>query len=232
MPILYANIVEAAGTVKGQYPAKEKDTNFSEVILNKIVPRVEATNHKRTLTQKQYEYHYKYSGAFIYFCVAENASKRVCWAFIDDVEELFLKTPGISPSKVTKVLEERIKFYNNPANDKVAALQNKVDEVREVMIDNLDQILDRGEKMDVLVDKTNELQQGAGEFRKGTRKVKRAMLVRVIVLVIILVVIILIVAIALGLGLGLGLGIPASRIIPIITTTAAPTTTTAPVALF
>jgi hypothetical protein len=110
MPILYASIVEA-GQVKGQYPTK--GSNFEEIITQKIVPRIETNNHRRTLTQGQYEFHYKYSGTIIYFCVAEDTAKRTCWAFIDDIEQRFLKDTRISQSNLNKMLNTRIVILFN-----------------------------------------------------------------------------------------------------------------------
>ena len=52
---------------------------------------------------------------------------------------------------------------NNPDQfDKVAAVQKQVDEVKNVMIENIEKVLDRGEKIELLVDRTQTLRNSAG----------------------------------------------------------------------
>lgn len=40
------------------------------------------------------------------------------------------------------------------------------------MIQNIDKVIDRGEKIDILVSKTSDLSDNALQFRKGARKLK------------------------------------------------------------
>lgn len=43
-------------------------------------------------------------------------------------------------------------------SDNVAKLRSQVDEVKDVMTQNIERVLDRGEKLDDLVDKTEDLE--------------------------------------------------------------------------
>ncbi len=77
--------------------------------MEKIIPKLPRSNHKRTLQQKDLEFHYKYSGNYVYFCVAKaGTAKRVCWAFVEDLETEFLKLRNPTPSKVKQVIKERM----------------------------------------------------------------------------------------------------------------------------
>ncbi|XP_077994977.1 vesicle-associated membrane protein 3-like [Glandiceps talaboti] len=53
-------------------------------------------------------------------------------------------------------------------------LQGDVDEVAGLLRDNIDKVLERGEKLDTMVDRTEDLQAGAEQFQKTSKKVKRA----------------------------------------------------------
>jgi pyoverdine/dityrosine biosynthesis protein Dit1 len=44
--------------------------------------------------------------------------------------------------------------YNNQKNDKIAKVQEEISQVKDVMIRNIDKVLERGEKIELLVDKT------------------------------------------------------------------------------
>ena len=59
--------------------------------------------------------------------------------------------------------------------DKVAAVQKQVDEVKNVMIENIEKVLDRGEKIELLVDKTQSLRNSADTFHRQGKQLRRQM---------------------------------------------------------
>ena len=60
-------------------------------------------------------------------------------------------------------------------NTKVASVQQQVSEVKEIMMDNIEKVLDRGEKIEVLVDKTEALRFQADNFHKQGRALRNRM---------------------------------------------------------
>lgn len=61
-------------------------------------------------------------------------------------------------------------FYNNnPTSDNIARVQAQIDEVKDVMLENIDRVLERGERIELLVDKTDKLNQQAFKFEKSVR---------------------------------------------------------------
>ena len=56
---------------------------------------------------------------------------------------------------------------------KIGDVMAQVNDVRAVMIDNIDKVLDRGEKLDHLMDKSGELRNQADRFRQGTTDARR-----------------------------------------------------------
>lgn len=58
-------------------------------------------------------------------------------------------------------------FYNtNPTSDNISKVQAQIDTVKDVMIENIDRVLERGERIELLVDKTDRLNQQAFKFEK------------------------------------------------------------------
>jgi vesicle-associated membrane protein 7 len=154
------------------------------------------------------ELHYKFEGNYVYFCVASAGfTKRTCWAFIEDIQEKFLKLNNASSSTVKKLIKDRMAFFNDPKNDKITEINDKLDNIKDVMIDNIDKILDRGDKLENLQQATDDLAEAGNDFRRGAAKVKRAMCTRWVILTIILIVIVLFVILVLALALGLGIGL-------------------------
>lgn len=59
--------------------------------------------------------------------------------------------------------------------DRVSRVQGEIEEVRQVMVANIDKVLERGEKIELLVDKAENLNQQAFKFRKQSSALKSAM---------------------------------------------------------
>lgn len=102
--------------------------------------------------------------------------------FLDDVARAFKqKYPtGVDSavayelSDFSKVLEERMSFYSLNSSDPVTRVKGQLDEVKGVMIQNLEKVLARGEKLELLVEKTESLQNVAFNFRREGRVLHRA----------------------------------------------------------
>lgn len=82
--------------------------------------------------------------------------------------------------------------YNSARTDKIAKVQEEISQVKDVMIKNIDKVLERGEKIELLVDKTEVLDQHAFKFKKQSRSLKRAMWWKNIKLTILIIVIIIV----------------------------------------
>ncbi|KAI8337845.1 synaptobrevin-domain-containing protein [Choanephora cucurbitarum] len=60
-------------------------------------------------------------------------------------------------------------------NSKTSQVQKQVDEVVGIMQENIDKVVQRGERMDDLRGKTEDLQATAGHFRRGANQVRKRM---------------------------------------------------------
>lgn len=58
---------------------------------------------------------------------------------------------------------------------RVAAVQAAVDGVKAVMVDNIEKVLERGERIELLVDKTDGLRDSAGRFQAAGRQLRQRM---------------------------------------------------------
>ncbi|KAL6465994.1 hypothetical protein MHYP_G00261270 [Metynnis hypsauchen] len=87
--------------------------------------------------------------------------------------------------------------------DRVKALQSQVDGVKDIMTQNVDRILARGERLDDLMDKSEDLQAGAQNFKQTSQKVARAYWwknVKLIMVIIVVVVVIVLIIVLLATG--------------------------------
>ncbi|XP_036954677.1 vesicle-associated membrane protein 8 [Acanthopagrus latus] len=96
--------------------------------------------------------------------------------------------------------------------DKVQTLRDQVDGVKNIMTENVDRILARGERLDDLMDKSEDLQAGAQHFKQTSQKVARSYWwknVKLVVVIVVVVLIIVLIIILLATGV-----IPTSAPVP------------------
>ena len=77
-------------------------------------------------------------------------------------------------------------------------IQNEVNEVVGIMQDNIEKVMERGEKIEVLQDKTDDLQNSATKFKKGANRVRKAMWWKDMKLKLIIVVVIIVIVLAIA----------------------------------
>lgn len=64
--------------------------------------------------------------------------------------------------------------YNTaPPTDEVDRAKGELAQVKNIMVQNVEQILSRGERIELLVDKTDNMAHQATAFRRGARTVRR-----------------------------------------------------------
>ena len=88
--------------------------------------------------------------------------------------------------------------------DAVKNVQAEIENVRGIMTENIERVLERGERIDLLVDKTDRLGEGARDFRVRSRGLRRRMWWKNVKLMVLVgVVIIFLVYLFVGMACGL-----------------------------
>eukprot|EP01036_Dinobryon_divergens_P026988 gene26988-35693_t len=136
-----------------------------------------------------YVFHYIVDQGIIFLCMSdENTKRRLAFSFLDDIKGLWRERFSATEQTAiafsmnesfSPVLKARIVYFNsNPSADTIGRVQSQIDTVKDVMIENIDRVLERGEKIELLVDKTDRLNQQAFKFEKSSRTLKHSMYYR------------------------------------------------------
>lgn len=73
-------------------------------------------------------------------------------------------------------IADLMQTYNTaPPADELSRAQTELNQVKDIMVQNVEQILSRGERIELLVDKTDVMAGQATAFRRGARSVRRQM---------------------------------------------------------
>ncbi|CAK7325219.1 unnamed protein product [Dovyalis caffra] len=98
----------------------------------------------------------------------------------DDDDDLFEDRFGIAYNLDREFgprLKEHMQYCMNHPEEisKLSKLKAQITEVKGIMMDNIEKVLDRGEKIELLVDKTENLQFQADSFQRQGRQLRRKM---------------------------------------------------------
>lgn len=89
-------------------------------------------------------------------------------------------------------------------NDAIGKAQKEIDDVRGIMTENIERVLERGERLDLLIDKTDRLGGSARDFRFRSKGLRRRMWWKNMKLMVLLtVVVVFLIYLFVGFGCGL-----------------------------
>ncbi|KAG8484362.1 hypothetical protein CXB51_023851 [Gossypium anomalum] len=151
--------------------------NFTGIAAQ-CLQKLPASNNKFTYTCDGHTFNYLVEDGFTYCVVAvESAGRQVPIAFLERVKEDFNKRYGGGKAATATAkslnrefgskLKEHMQYcVDHPEEiSKLAKVKAQVSEVKGVMMENIEKVLDRGEKIELLVDKTENLRSQVSTFR-------------------------------------------------------------------
>lgn len=153
-----------------------------------LLAKIPAVDGRMTYVYDEYVFHYIVESGICFLCMSDEQNRhRVPFAFLQDMKDLFRKKYGFeTPQRAiafsfneqfSKTIAERMSYYNDAGSnvDNLAAVKNQIEDVKGVMVENIEKVLERGEKIELLVDKTDRLNQQAFRFESSSRNLRRAM---------------------------------------------------------
>ena len=188
--------------------------NFA-IVASKLLARFPNSEGRNTYSyDDEHDFHLYSSGGLFFLCLAEHGMPlRAAYGLLGSLKEKFLqnyasrweRANAYAMSDFSHVISAELKHFNNPESDKMNRLKENISDVKDVMRNNINKVLERGEKIELLVNKSEALAESATVFHKKAKKLKWAMCrenakLWIIILVVILIVIGIIVATVCGGG--------------------------------
>ncbi|CCX32108.1 synaptobrevin-domain-containing protein [Pyronema domesticum] len=115
-----------------------------------------------------------------------SVTRKLPFGFLIEIQKLFLArytqssladAPPYGCAEFNSVLKSTMARFSQGGEDEdvVIKAQREIESVRGIMTENIERVLERGERIDLLVDKTAGLQTGSREFRVRSRGLRRRM---------------------------------------------------------
>ena len=183
MSLLYA-LVSRENVVLAEYTSTNGNfPSVTRMVLTKISSQ---EDHKMSLAYDTQVFHYIVSSGVTYLVMADaSLRRRMPFTFLNDIKSQFEQSYGdraqtanafAMNEEFAPVLQRRIHHYNNdPNGDLLTKTQNQVKDLKNGAMKNIEKVLERGEKIDLLVDKTDRMRNTANKFARTSRSLKNAM---------------------------------------------------------
>ncbi|XP_070148046.1 vesicle-associated membrane protein 7 isoform X1 [Ovis canadensis] len=160
--------------------------NFLEV-TEQILAKIPSENNKLTYSHGNYLFHYICQDRIVYLCITDDDFERSrAFNFLNEIKKRFQTTygsraqtalPYAMNSEFSSVLAAQLKHHSeNKGLDKVMETQAQVDELKGIMVRNIDLVAQRGERLELLIDKTENLVDSSREMMLDKKQIRAVFL--------------------------------------------------------
>ncbi|AET00197.1 putative Longin-like domain-containing protein [Medicago truncatula] len=202
MGILYA-LVARGTVVLAEFTGT---TTNAAAIARQILEKIPGNNDTHvSYSQDRYIFHVKRTDGLTVLCMADDSvGRRIPFAFLEEIHQRFVRSYGRAVltaeayamnDEFSRVLNQQMEYFSSDPNaDRINRLKGEMSQVRNVMIENIDKVLDRGDRLELLVDKAANMQGNTFRFRKQARRFRSTVWWRNVKLTIALIVILIVIA--------------------------------------
>lgn len=158
---------------------------FNIYIYFLLLGKIDDVDGKMSYVYDQHVFHYIIENHIIYMCMCDDMEKRrIPFSFLDDIKNRFKAAYGDRAQTAIafamsedfgRTMQKQMEYYNSSSSDSLSQVTTKLDDVKNIMVQNIEMVLERGEKLELLVDKTDKLQSQAFKFEKSSKELKIAM---------------------------------------------------------
>lgn len=188
MAIIYA-LISRQQTVLAENTSTTATGNFPTV-TRVLLEKIPQQDEKMTLVHDDYVFHYIVENGICYMCMSDEKNKhRIPFAFLEDIKDRFLRQFGLEGAQQAIAfamnedfkgsIADRMEYFNSDeadrAIDNIGTVKSQIDEVKDNMVQNIERVLERGERIELLVDRTDALTQQAFRFESTSHSLRRHM---------------------------------------------------------
>uniref|UniRef100_A0AC11DQ76 Vesicle associated membrane protein 7 n=1 Tax=Ovis aries TaxID=9940 RepID=A0AC11DQ76_SHEEP len=191
------NFLEVTEQILAKIPSENNKLTYSH---GKLLDGSNHTSLPPMVFVPSYLFHYICQDRIVYLCITDDDFERSrAFNFLNEIKKRFQTTygsraqtalPYAMNSEFSSVLAAQLKHHSeNKGLDKVMETQAQVDELKGIMVRNIDLVAQRGERLELLIDKTENLVDSSVTFKTTSRNLARAMCMKNLKLTIIIIII-------------------------------------------
>mmetsp|Transcript_63799 Transcript_63799/g.118540 ORF Transcript_63799/g.118540 Transcript_63799/m.118540 type:complete len:222 (-) Transcript_63799:7-672(-) len=174
-------LVKSALVARGTFVLCEYDASSGSDDLNeisrKVLGKIPKTGSTSSYVYAGHAFHYLLDNDkdIVYLCVAAlSAGSEANLKFLKELRRKFeahSSTGRNSAAELTRMLRDLLSQYNkDKGKTDIQKMEAELEDVTEQMHDNLRKVMERGERIESLLDKTANLKSESASFRKGASR--------------------------------------------------------------
>lgn len=159
--------------------------NFKSVAI-RLLENIDSKKQYHVLQSDPYVFHsFTDNNRMNYLCLTEKtASAQLRISFLEELNRKWTAKYGSQGAKFTSYSKQKefspeiqalFTMYNSERAQKIANIKGNIAQAQEKMTENLTQALIRGEKLEVMEEKANNIKENAQVFHRKATAVKRKM---------------------------------------------------------
>ncbi|KEG04405.1 SNARE protein, putative [Plasmodium chabaudi chabaudi] len=171
MSIIYG-LVAKDKTVLAEYT--EFGGNFSNIarLLLEIIP---PHSSRKSYIYNDYVFHQLMKNGITFMAMTDRElGFLIPYSFLEEVSKIFFKHFNYTSDFITlsldeefkSVLKENMRKFNDYEANEVHNLKSQISNIQNIIIENIEKILERREKIDILVNRSEKLRQENFNFRR------------------------------------------------------------------
>lgn len=186
-PIEYVAV--ARGTVV-LVSHQETGAHFDYLVEDVLRDIPTGAEFKTTRPRGGFTFHLLVGGDLVFVCATSpDASLHIAFQCLAQVKERFLL--GSLPVRAQVAEQHELdrdfgsvaaeimsRCNEGQTGDQISALNRQVEDVKGIMAQNIEKVVERGDRLDSLLEKTQDLEQAGTAFRATAKKVNRHMCLR------------------------------------------------------
>ncbi|KAJ2224282.1 hypothetical protein IWW45_008129, partial [Coemansia sp. RSA 485] len=150
--IIYALVARRSVILSEHSNTTGNFQQITQAILEKIPPN----DSKLTYVYDRYLFHYISENGIVYLCMSDDKfGRRIPFAFLQDLMERFIaaftdtEIDGASAyglNSFARTIARQMDYYSrNPQVDAIRQAQGEISQVKDVMVQNIERVLERGD---------------------------------------------------------------------------------------
>jgi len=190
MSIIYTVIANRTN-VLAEYSPDSYAGNFIG-ITQRLLQKTPTQDAKQSYTydggkdqQGCFLFHFMVSDKITYLCMtSEGYTRMLSFKYLDEIKKSFISTYGERAKSLHAYsanadfkhkLQTLMDLYNSHEQNKIGKVTAQVAEVKDIMQENIEKVIEREELIVSLVGKSEALSTSSGIFQRNSKKLKRAL---------------------------------------------------------
>jgi vesicle-associated membrane protein 7 len=182
--LIYCMVARGKDTILAEYSGCSG--NFTSYVPQ-VMRKLDISKLLSNYVLERYSFFVLAREGYVYLVLADsNYELRIAISFLKEVEALFKSRFSESERRhaiayklnesFQPALKAKVQEYSEKRNvDKISQLKQKMSELEEQAMKNLDKIIERGEKIDIMVERTKVMSETSYDLRTQATSVRRTM---------------------------------------------------------